>query len=186
MTNSRVTPSKACKVALNGLLSDGIVHVGTKEELIKAGLASDEMFPIWPKRVKRYIEPNAPQEKWWNIKRIKGTEFELTRYSENGAEGDTEVKYTSNIINFPRNSSADISAKRRKIKRKVKRDQNSSQLMSAREALLMWADSFEEWAEYIDDLDDMKCLEYEDIGQLRNYLRSVSENIWRWLDYEEE
>ena len=57
-------------------------YTGTQEALIAARLATEEMFPVWPKRAKANIEVDDPREEWWRIKRRRGARFELSRWHE--------------------------------------------------------------------------------------------------------
>ncbi len=57
-------------------------YTGTQEALIAADLASEDMFPVWPKRIKRGVRANIPMERWWTIKRYRGAKFALTRRHE--------------------------------------------------------------------------------------------------------
>lgn len=52
-------------------------YVGTREELIEQGHAHANMFPEPPKRVRREWGPEG-----WDLRRIKGGHFRLTRYRE--------------------------------------------------------------------------------------------------------
>lgn len=52
-----------------------IKYVGTQENLINAGVATEDMFPVWPKRVIFCSEPNELNCLYWSIKRIKGGRF---------------------------------------------------------------------------------------------------------------
>ena len=57
-------------------------YTGTQEALIAADLASEDMFPVWPKRIKRGRGANIPMEGRWTIKRYRGAKFTLARYHE--------------------------------------------------------------------------------------------------------
>ena len=54
----------------------------TQDDIIDAGVATADMFPIWPKRVTHCTGPDILFDQWWSIRRIKGTRFELTKRHE--------------------------------------------------------------------------------------------------------
>jgi hypothetical protein len=56
---------------------------GTREDLIAAGIASEAMFPEWPKRVLwDYQVQGDGQPPGWKVQRIKGGRFVVTRWHE--------------------------------------------------------------------------------------------------------
>ena len=57
-------------------------YLGTQEVLIAARLASEDMFPVWPKRLKYHRGRGALMEEDWRIKRYRGGRFELLRWHE--------------------------------------------------------------------------------------------------------
>lgn len=57
-------------------------YTGTKEKLIAAGVATEDMFPIWPKRVKDNYGPDTTLEDKYSTKYIKGGRYQLRRYHE--------------------------------------------------------------------------------------------------------
>ena len=57
-------------------------YTGTQEALITAHLASEKMFPIWPKRLKYHLGPDIPTEEYWRIERRRGARFELRCWHE--------------------------------------------------------------------------------------------------------
>lgn len=53
--------------------------IGTKEDLIAAGLAAADMFPVWPKRTKyKTIRPGESMDDHWSVNYIKGGKFVLS------------------------------------------------------------------------------------------------------------
>ena len=68
-------------------------YTGTQEALITAHLASEAMFPVWPKRVKSHFEPNTRREECWRIERRRGAKFQLRRWHEPREEPLTPGEY---------------------------------------------------------------------------------------------
>ena len=57
-------------------------YTGTQEALIAASLASEDMFPVWPKRLKYHLGPDIPTEEEWSTERQRGARFKLKRWHE--------------------------------------------------------------------------------------------------------
>lgn len=88
----------------------------------------------------------------------------------------------SNIIVFDPNGELSILVeKRRRIKRQAKRDRHVADYLTAYEILLMITDSFEDWADHLENLNDSGSVELEDIELLVEYLRDMKVQIQRWL-----
>ncbi|MCP5443662.1 MAG: hypothetical protein H6968_11565 [Chromatiaceae bacterium] len=64
------------KVSVPHLRLAEVVYTGKKEELVAAGIADEEDFPVWPKR---YAHSGTdPRCHTWSIRYIRGGSFEVT------------------------------------------------------------------------------------------------------------
>lgn len=95
---------------------------------------------------------------------------------------DNDEKTDSNIIEFKPNGDLSMTnEKRRRVRRQANRDQHITNYLPADEILLMISDSFEDWADHLENLNDKGSIEFEDIGQLIEYLRDMKFQMREWL-----
>ena len=53
-------------------------YTGTQADLVAAGIAPAELFPIWPKRRYDNYSPDTPRDQMISIQRMKGARFRVT------------------------------------------------------------------------------------------------------------
>ena len=76
MTNIHVVPD-SIEIRQRSLYT---TYTATREDLITAGLATEDMFPVWPKRVKDNFAPDIEFGDQWLVRYLKGGRFDLTRW----------------------------------------------------------------------------------------------------------
>ncbi|ODC01221.1 hypothetical protein A3197_01680 [Candidatus Thiodiazotropha endoloripes] len=95
---------------------------------------------------------------------------------------DNDDTNDSNIIELNPNGDLSIIAeKRSRIRRQAKRDRDVAAYLPADEILLMISDSFEDWAEHLENLNKEDLVEYEDITLVIEYMRYMKKNFREWL-----
>ena len=52
-------------------------YTGTRADLVAAGIATEEAFPVWPKRKRLHIGRDVPREQWFSIRYIKGGRYRV-------------------------------------------------------------------------------------------------------------
>ncbi len=57
-------------------------YTGTQKALIAAHLASEDMFPVWPMRLKYHLGRDITTEEYWRIERRRSARFELRCWHE--------------------------------------------------------------------------------------------------------
>ncbi len=73
-------------------------YTGTQEALIAAHLASEDMFPAWPMRLKYHLGPDIPTEEEWSTERRRGARFELKRWHEPRVPPLTPNEYKEHAV----------------------------------------------------------------------------------------
>ena len=73
-------------------------YTGTQEALIVAHLASEDMFPVWPMRLKYHLGPDIPTEEEWSTERRRGARFELKRWHEPRVPPLTPNEYKEHAV----------------------------------------------------------------------------------------
>ncbi|MEW8459910.1 MAG: hypothetical protein AB2653_06375 [Candidatus Thiodiazotropha endolucinida] len=95
---------------------------------------------------------------------------------------DDDKKTDSNIIEFkPNGDLSMINQKRHRIRRQAKRDRDMAAYLPAEEILLMISDSFDDWADHMENLNESDSVEHDDIQLLVEYLRDMKVWVREWL-----
>lgn len=72
-------------ISVESFNSSFVTYSGKKEDLIAAGIADEEDFPVWPKRNRN--SGSGPRHYYWSVRYVKGGSFEVThRQIYGGAE----------------------------------------------------------------------------------------------------
>lgn len=96
---------------------------------------------------------------------------------------DNDNITSGNIIDFdPYGELSRLAEKRRRIRRQAKRDRHIADYLPANEILLMISDSFEDWADHMENLNESNSIEHDDIRLLVEYLRDIKTSIRGWLE----
>lgn len=79
------------------------IYVGVKDDLIREGLATEDMFPEGGQRNTHNFALEVPRAKWWRITRRKGRVYELRRWHDPAdrkaaAPGWDPVRFKSRTI----------------------------------------------------------------------------------------
>lgn len=58
------------------------IYVGTKRDLVREGLATEDMFPSGPTPDAHNLAVDVPRSQWWRMTRRKAGVYELRRYHD--------------------------------------------------------------------------------------------------------
>lgn len=154
-------------------------YKGSQENLVDAGLASDEMFPIWPKRKRWNLGPDIPFEQQWTVERKRNAQFELVLchgIRNNFSDSEIEVKNTGdNVLEFrPKNLGYHSVSER--IKQDIERRRAEPPgHKPPKEVLRDIADASEIWAEHLSSVEP-------DVEGATEYLVQLTGYIRNWIE----